>query len=159
MDAAITPFNARSMPEQIEELMFPVRVGLWTYAAIGLFGVILAAVGLAGVTAYSVAQRRHEIGIRMALGARRGDVLAMVMKEGALLLAAGTLVGVAAARVGIRVMSAAMSSIARAAATSTSDPFLLAGAPMLLAILALLACYLPARRSMDIDPVNALRQE
>jgi ABC-type antimicrobial peptide transport system permease subunit len=147
------------MTEQIDELMFPVKVALWTYGFIGIFGLILASVGLAGVTAYSVAQRRREIGIRVALGARSGDVLGLVMKEGAVLIAIGTVVGLLAARAGIRVMSAALSQIARTAGTSTSDPVLLVGTPLLLATLALVACYLPARKSTRIDPVVALRQE
>jgi ABC-type antimicrobial peptide transport system permease subunit len=159
MDDRLKPFNARSMPEQIDDLMFPVKVALWTYGFIGIFGLILASVGLAGVTAYSVSQRRQEIGIRVALGARSADVLGLVMKEGAVLIAVGTILGLLAARAGIRVMSASLSQIARTAGTSTSDPTLLIGAPLLLAALALVACYVPARKSMRIDPVVALRQE
>jgi len=159
MDDKLTPFNARSMPEQIEQLMFPVRVALWTYGCLGVFGLILASVGLAGVTAYSVTQRRREIGIRIALGAQSADVLGLVMKEGAVLLALSTLIGLAGAQAGIRLLSAIMSQIARTAGTSASDPVLLVGAPLLLAGLALAACYVPARNSLPIDPVVALRQE
>ena len=97
MDDKLTPFNARSMPEQIEQVMFPVRVALWTYGCIGVFGLILASVGLAGVTAYSVTQRGREIGIRIALGARSTEVLGLVVKEGAVLVAVGTLIGLAGA--------------------------------------------------------------
>jgi ABC-type antimicrobial peptide transport system permease subunit len=159
MDSNITPFNARSMAGQIEELMFPVKVALYTYGCIGIFGLILAAVGLAGVTAHSVTQRRREIGIRVALGAQRGDVLGLVMKEGAVLVTAGTACGLAAAWAAIRLMSALLAPIARAASTSTADPWLLVGAPALLAALAMAACYVPARKSMDVDPAVALRQE
>ena len=134
------------------------KVALWTYGFIGIFGLILASVGLAGVTAYSVSQRRREIGIRVALGARGGDVLGLVMREGAVLIAIGTVIGLAAARAGIRAMSAALSQIAKTAGTSTSDPMLLVGAPLLLAALALVACYVPARKSTRIDPVVALRE-
>ena len=81
MDAGVTVFNARSMGQQVEEFMAPLRSAGWTYGVIGIFGLVLASVGLAGVTAYSVAQRGHEIGIRMALGARARDVLGLVMKE------------------------------------------------------------------------------
>ncbi len=159
MDANLTPFNARSMTEQIDQLMFPVKVALYTYGCIGVFGLILASVGLAGVTAYSVVQRRREIGIRVALGAQRGDVLGLVMKEGAVLIAIGTVLGLAAAWAAMRVMSATLASIAQTAGFSTSDPWLLMGAPALLAALAMAACYVPARRSMAVDPVVALRQE
>lgn len=159
IDDQLAPFKARSMPEQIDEMMYPVWVALWTYGCIGIFGLILASVGLAGVTAYSVTQRRREIGIRVALGATSGDVLGLVMKEGAVLVAIGTVIGLAGARAGIRLLSAAMSSIARASGTSASDPLLLVGAPALLAALAMAACYLPARKSMRIDPAITLRQE
>ena len=159
MDAHLAPFHAQSMPEQIDELMFLVRMGLWIYGFIGVFGLILASVGLAGVTAYSVARRGREIGIRMALGASRHDVLGLVMREGAALVAVGTVIGMAGAWAAAKVLSAMVSVVASATSASTSDPLLLVGAPVLLAALALLACYLPARKSMSIDPSRALRQE
>ena len=159
VDGSLTPFQARTMTEQVEGLMFAVRVAATTYGAIGLFGLILTAVGLAGVTAYSVARRRREIGIRMALGARRADVLKLVMLEGAVLVGIGTLLGIAGARAGMRALSGFMAEVARVAGSSTSDPMLLVGAPMLLAAMALAACYLPARKSTRIDPAVTLRQE
>jgi len=156
IDAALTPFNARTMPEQVEQFMTPLRSATRTYAFIGMFGLALAVVGIAGVTAYSVAQRGHEIGIRMALGAKKGDVLGLVMKEGVILVAAGTAVGLAMAWVGMRVLAGLLSTVAT---VKVSDPMLIAGAPALLAVLALAACYAPARRSTRIDPVITLRQE
>ena len=159
MDSDLTPFNGRSMAEQVDALMFPVKVALYTYGCIGICGLILASAGLAGVTAYSVTQRRREIGIRTALGAQRSDVLGLVMKEGAVLVTIGTAAGLAAAWAAIRVMAAVLAPIAQTAGTSTSDPWLLVGAPALLAILAMAACYVPARRSMDVDPAITLRQE
>ena len=159
MDDNVKPFSARSMLSQIDQLMSPVRVALGTYGFIGVFGLILASVGLAGVTAYSVTQRRREIGIRVALGAPSGDVLGLVMKEGAVLVATGTVIGLPLAWAGMRMLSAIMSQIARTADLSTSDPVLLVGAPLLLAALALIACYVPARRSTRVDPVVTLREE
>jgi len=159
MDEKLTPFNAQSMPEQIDEMLFPVKVALYTYGFIGVFGLILAAVGLAGVTAYSVTQRRREIGIRIALGAQKRDVMGLVMKESAVMITIGTVIGLLAARAGIRLLAGALAIIARTAGTSTSDPFLLIGAPLLLALLGLLSCYVPARKSTRVDPVVALRQE
>ncbi len=159
MDGRLTPFHARTMQDQIDLITTAVRGALWTYGCIGIFGLVLASVGLAGVTAYSVTQRRREIGIRMALGARQVDVLGLVMKEGAVLVLIGAAIGFAGARAGTRMLAALMSDVARAAGTSASDPVLLAGAPLLLAILALVCCYVPARRSMRIDPVVTLRQE
>ncbi len=159
MDSNLTPFNVRGMPEQIGQMMFPVRAALWTYGLIGVFGLILASVGLAGVTAYSVAQRTREIGIRMALGARSNDVLSLVMKEGAALVVAGMVIGFVGGRAGTRLLGAFMSQVAKTAGMSESDPVLVVGAPLLLAGLAMVACYVPARRSTRVDPIVALRQE
>jgi putative ABC transport system permease protein len=155
-DRSVTPFNARSMTEQIAQFMYSLRTAAWTWNLIGAFGLILAAVGLAGVTAYSVRQREHEIGIRVALGAQKRDVIGLVMKEGAVLVIAGTAIGMALTWAGIRAMSGFFFSVA---SVQGFDPALLGGAPLLLASLALLACYLPARRSLRIDPAVALRAE
>ena len=149
MDNRLAPFHAQSMPEQIEELMFLMRMGLWIYTFVGVFGLILASVGLAGVTAYSVARRGRELGIRVALGATSGNVLGLVMREGAALVLMGTVIGLAGAWAAAKVLSAMVSVVASATSASTSDPLLLVGAPLLLAGLALLACYLPARKSAD----------
>ncbi len=159
IDQKLTPFDARTMPEQIDRLMFPMRAALGTYSFIGVFGLILASVGLAGVTAYTVARRRREIGIRIALGAGEADVLGLVMKEGAVLVLLGSAIGLTLAWMGMRALTGIMSEVARVAGLSTSDPKLLVGAPLLLAALALVACYLPARKSLRVDPVVALRQE
>jgi macrolide transport system ATP-binding/permease protein len=159
MDDRLAPFHAQSMPDQIEEWMFLVRMGLWIYGFLGVFGLILASVGLAGVTAYSVARRGREIGIRVALGAGKHDVLGLVMREGAALVMVGTVIGLAGAWAAAKVLSAMISVVASATSASASDPVLLVGAPVLLATLALLACYVPARKSMRIDPSTALRQE
>jgi ABC-type antimicrobial peptide transport system permease subunit len=159
IDSNLTPFHAHTMEEQIDGVMGTVRIASTTYACIGIFGLILASVGLAGVTAYSVARRGREIGIRMALGARRVDVLGLVMREGAALILIGTAFGMAGAWAGMRGLSGIMAEVARVAGSSTADPVLLLGAPMLLAALAMAACYLPARKSMRIDPAITLRQE
>lgn len=106
------------------------------YGGIGVFGLILASIGLAGVTAYAVARRTREIGIRMALGATTGQVLRLVMQEGAALVAAGTVLGFAGAVLISRALSAMTAELARAFGASTGDPFLLIGAPLLLAGLA-----------------------
>jgi predicted permease len=159
MDAKVTPFHMRSMTEQIDQFMAPLRMSSWTYGLIGIFGLVLSAVGLAGMTAYSVAQRGREIGIRMALGATRGNVLGLVMQEGLRLVLVGMAIGMAGAWTGARMLSAMSSSVGRVTTTTTTDPTLLIGAPLLLAVLALGACYLPARKSMSIDPVISLRQE
>jgi putative ABC transport system permease protein len=144
------------MTEQIAQFMSALKGASWTYGFIGVFGLVLAAVGLAGVTAYSVAQRGHEIGIRLALGAQKRDVLGLVMKEGAALVTVGAVIGLALAWTGIRAIKGTFFSVT---SVRGDDPLLLIGAPLLLVGLALTACYLPARRSTSIDPVSALRQD
>jgi ABC-type antimicrobial peptide transport system permease subunit len=129
-----------------------------TYGGIGLFGLVLAAIGLAGVTAYAVAQRRREIGIRMALGARKAQVLRLVLREGAALVGAGTILGFLGAFALAKMLSALTNAFVDALKVGTNDPRLLLGAPLLLAALALLACYVPARRAAKIDPLKALRE-
>jgi predicted permease len=156
MDTSLTPFNTFRMRDQIEQLMFVSRIGVYFHGSMGMFGLILAAIGLAGMSAYSVARRRREIGIRMALGARSADVLGLVMKEGVALIALGTVIGLAGAWAGTRVLSFFMQVTA---VTTNLDLVVVAGAPLLLAALALTACYIPARQSLRIDPVVALRQE
>src|ERR1700733_12790640 len=159
LDNRVTPFNARSMADQIDQFMSLLRMAAWVYGLVGVFGLVLASVGLAGVTAYSVAQRAHEIGIRIALGAKNRDVLSLVMKDGLLLVMAGTIIGMGGAWAGARLLSAMNSSVGTVTSTSTSNPIVLIGAPLLLAALAGIACYLPARRSMSFDPAVVLRQE
>ena len=124
-----------------------------------MFGLVLAAIGLAGITAYSVAQRRKEIAIRTALGASRAQVLGLVLREGTALVAAGTLLGFLGAIALAKIVSALTSIFVEALRVGTDDPRLLIGAPLLLAAVALLACYVPARRSAHIDPLKALRDE
>ena len=127
-----------------------------TGAIAGALG--LSAIGLAGVTAYSVAQRRREIGIRMALGARKAQVLRLVLREGAALVCIGTVLGFLGAFGLAKLLSALTKVIFDVLNVGTNDPRLLIGAPLLLASLALLACYIPARRAAKIDPLNALRE-
>jgi predicted permease len=159
IDAQLTPFHMRTMSDEIDRLRLPVRAGASGYGLMGFFGVILAAAGVAGVTAYAVTRRRHEIGIRIALGARSTQVLALVMKERAILVIAGTSIGFAGAWALIRVLSASVEPVSRVVGRATSQPLLMLGAPVLLAGLALAACYIPTRKSTRIDPARALRQE
>jgi ABC-type antimicrobial peptide transport system permease subunit len=120
---------------------------------------VLSAIGLAGVTGCAVAQRRKEVGIRMALGAHKSQVLALVLRESATLIAVGTVIGFLGAVAVAKALSAIASDFSDAVAVGVDDPRLLIGAPLLLAGLALLACYIPARRATKIDPIQALRQE
>jgi predicted permease len=159
VDPRLTLFSVQSLSDYLYQCQDDLRFTLRTYGGIGLFGLILAAIGLAGVTAYAVAQRRKEIGIRMALGARKGQVLGLVLREGAALVAAGTILGFLGAFLMVKLLSAFTAILVDAFRMGTNDPRLLFGAPLLLAGLALLACYVPARKAAKIDPLKALRQE
>lgn len=159
IDGHITPLNPRSMDDQIGQFMAPLRMATWTYALIGLFGVVLAGVGLAGVTLYSVVQRTREIGIRIALGATSAAVMRVVMKDGIVLITTGASLGLLGAWAGARMLASMNSSVGTVTTTSTSDPAVLVGAPLLLVVLGLVTCYIPAKRSTRVDPIAALRQE
>jgi macrolide transport system ATP-binding/permease protein len=159
MDPNLTLFNVQSLSEYLELIRSAMRSALRTFGGIGVFGLVLSAIGLAGVTGCGVAQRRKEIGIRMALGARNSQVLGLVLRESATLIAVGTVIGFLGAVALAKALSAITSAFSDAFTVGVDDPRLLIGAPLLLAVVALLACYIPARRAAKIDPLQALRQE
>ena len=159
IDPNLTMFNIRTVAQALDDMNAYIRIGTIFYGGMGVFALILASIGLAGVTAYAVTQRRKEIGIRMALGARKGQVLRLVLREGTALVAIGSVLGFAGAAAVARGMSAMMDIFAQMFHSTAGDPRLVIGAPLLLASLAMLACYLPARRSAQIDPLKALREE
>jgi ABC-type antimicrobial peptide transport system permease subunit len=114
---------------------------------------LLGTVGLYGVIAYSVSQRTREIGVRMALGAQRKDVLSLVLGEGMWVILIGLATGLAASLGLTRFLSSLLVGV------TATDPLTFAGVAILLAVSALAACYMPARRAMLVDPMLALRYE
>jgi ABC-type antimicrobial peptide transport system permease subunit len=159
MDPNLTIFYVQTLSEYLDHSRAELRTAIRTYGGIGLFGLVLVSIGLAGVTGYAVAQRRREIGIRTALGATRFQVFRLVLREGTALVSVGTVLGFLGAILMARVLSAMAHILVEALSVGTNDPRLLVGAPSLLASLAMFACYLPARRAAKIDPLRAIREE
>jgi len=132
---------------------FVFRVGAILAAVMGLLGLTLAVVGVYGVVSFAASQRTHEIGIRMALGADRGAILRLVLRQGLVLVVGGVAAGVALAWVLTRSMASILVGV------SPTDALTFVTATVLLGGIGLWACYAPARRAMQQDPMTALRHE
>jgi predicted permease len=146
-------YSVRTISEQIEAALAADRMMALLIAVFGAAALLLASVGIYGVVAYAVAQRTHEIGIRMALGARSADVLRLVVREGMRMAVAGVVVGFVGALALTRLIGSLLFGV-----TSTDLPtFGLVTLGLLL--VALIACYLPALRATKVDPLKALRYE
>jgi predicted permease len=129
------------------------RSSVFLLGSLGALALILTAVGIYGVLAYSVAQQTHELGIRIALGASRGNILGLVLGRGLRVVAIGAAIGIAGAIALTRLMSSLLFGV------EPTDPFTFAGVTIVLFLVALLACFIPARRAMRVDPLIALRYE
>jgi len=153
----VDPLMAATDVQTIEEYMalplFPARTVGWLLAVSGLMAVVMTAIGLFGVIAYMVSQRTHEIGVRMALGARRSDVLRLVIGQGVRLTIIGLGIGLCGAVGAARVLTPVLYGI------GANDPGTMCAVAVGLAAIAMLACYLPARRAMQVEPSVALRYE
>lgn len=153
LDAGATIIDSDDLSGLLSVSLFTYRVAATLSSILGLLGLLLASIGLYGVLSYSVSQRRQEIGIRMALGASRNDVLRQVVSAGLKL----TLLGIAVGLFAAVAFSGALRSLLYG--VGSSDPFTLGAVALVLLCVGLIACYLPARRAMMVDPIVALRHE
>ena len=153
IDPHLPVYNMQTLDEEIERSLMQERLVTWLCVAFGVLATLLAAIGLYGVLTFSVARRTREIGIRVALGAQRRDVFKLIMTYGIVLAGAGVLLGTAAAVFMTRLIATLLFGIA-----PTNVPTFAAAALGLL-LVAVLACYLPARRATKVDPLVALRYE
>ena len=146
-------YSLMTMDQRISDSIAPRRFNMFILGLFAALALVLAAIGIYGIMAFSVVQRTHEIGVRMALGASTGDVLTLVMRNGFKLALIGIIVGLVAAFAATRVMSSLLYEV------SARDPLIFVLDAILLAMAALLACYIPARRATKVDPLVALRYE
>ena len=151
IDATVPIAAIDSMETLIDRSLGPRRFNLYLLGAFATVSLALAAIGLFGVMAYLVSQRTREIGVRLALGATRGEVFRLILGRGVTLATIGAIAGVATAFWLTRAMETLLFSVSR------TDPLTFFGVPLALMTVALLACYIPARRAMRVDPVVALR--
>jgi predicted permease len=153
LDPNLPIYGVTTMGQQVTRQTTQARFSTWLLGIFGALALLLSAVGIYSVMAYAVEQRTHEVGIRMALGARAGDVLKLVIRQGMRLALLGVALGVGAALALTQLMKGLLFGVAAA------DPLTYAGIAFLLTAVALLACWIPARRATRVDPLVALRYE
>jgi ABC-type antimicrobial peptide transport system permease subunit len=143
-------YNVHTMDDVVANSLGTRRVSMQLFTVFACAALLLAALGIYGVMAYSVAQRTQEIGIRMALGAQKSDVLGLVIRQGMTLAVIGVVVGLAGALALTRVIGNLLYGV------TATDPSTFLWIPILLAAVSFFACYLPARRAARLDPIKAL---
>jgi ABC-type antimicrobial peptide transport system permease subunit len=153
VDPTLPVFGAQTLSEALSASLSERRFSMEVVGLFALTALFLAALGIYGVLSYVVSERTREIGIRLALGAQRADVMRMVLLQGLRLAAAGGAVGCVGALIVSRLMAGLLYGV------RPTDPLTFAGVATLLIGVALLACYIPARRAMRVDPMVALHYE
>jgi predicted permease len=153
LDKGVPVYQVATMDQLLSSSVAPQRFDLFLLGLFAALALGLAAVGIYGVLSFSVSQRTHEIGVRLALGAQPRDVLQLVTRQGMKLVLLGVVIGIVASAVVTRFMAALLFGV------GLTDPLTFTGAAVLLMLVALAACYIPARRAMKVDPLVALRYE
>jgi putative ABC transport system permease protein len=153
VDSDLPLANVSTLATLVDDSVIQQRFAMYVIGAFGALALLLASIGMYGVISYSTTQRTQEIGIRLALGAQRRDVMAMVLAHGGRLAALGITIGLVAALALARTLASFLYGV------QPADPITFAAVALLLCAVALLACYLPARRAMRVDPTVALRYE
>ncbi|HEU4835421.1 MAG TPA: ABC transporter permease [Pyrinomonadaceae bacterium] len=153
LDPHLPLYNIKTLSTEIDESLIQERMVTWLSTAFGLLATLLTALGLYGVLTFSVARRTREIGIRVALGAQRGDVFRLIMIRGVILVAVGVAIGLGASFAFSKMLSSLLFGV------TPNNMATLAGVSVGLIAVALLACYIPARRATKVDPLVALRYE
>jgi predicted permease len=153
LDPTLPVFGAQTLSATVSESLSQRRFSMEMVGAFALTALLLATLGIYGVISYLVSERTHEIGIRLALGAQRSNILRIILHQGMTLALAGALVGLVCALIVSHLMASLLYGV------RPSDPLTFAGIAFLFLAVALFACYLPARRAMRIDPMIALRYE
>jgi predicted permease len=153
VNANLPLFDVKTESEQIDRLLFQERLVARLSSFFGLLALVLACIGLYGLLSYEVSRRTREIGIRLALGAQAGDVLRLVVKQGIVLALVGAAAGIGVALGVTRYLTSMLYDV------HANDPLTIIAVAVLLTLVALAACYIPARRAMRVDPIVALRYE
>jgi len=153
VDKATPTYNLRTLNDVVSVSAAPRRLPMMLLSSFAAVAMLLAMLGIYGVTSYYVNQRTHEIGVRMALGARMTQILRLVLKQGMVLVVFGVLIGGVGSWFATRLLSSLLYEV------SVTDSVTFVGVAVLLTIVALLACYIPARRATKVDPMIALRYE
>jgi putative ABC transport system permease protein len=153
LDPRLPLSEIKTMEQVVNERRSPKEVMMWGMGAFAVMALLMAAVGTYAVMAYAVAQRTHEIGVRMALGALPADIFGLVLRRGLSLTLLGIGFGLAGAYALTRALEGLLYKV------TATDPLAFIIVSLLLALVALLACYVPARRATKVDPMIALRYE